>query len=186
MTEKYIMMELNDERMKHLSEILSNDSCKKILNLLAEKEASETDIANELGMPLNTAEYNIKKLVSAGMIETSKHWWSVKGKKIPVYKLSNKKIIISPKTGNKLKSIVPAVLITGFVSVLLRYYLISHQYGALDSANKLTESAGSAPMLATSSAGSVASTLLSSVWLWFLAGSLFALVIFIILNWRKL
>lgn len=90
MNEKYILLDLEDEKTKQIADVISNSSCKKILNLLAEKEASETDIAKELGIPINTAEYNIKKLEKAGMIEKSKHFWSVKGKKIHTYKLAKK------------------------------------------------------------------------------------------------
>ena len=98
MAEKYLMLNLEDEQLKNMAEVLSNKTCKKILDLLAEKNYSEADLAKDLGIPINTAEYNLKKLVNAGLIEKAKeHFWSVKGKKIPVYTLSNKKIIISPK-----------------------------------------------------------------------------------------
>lgn len=116
MKENYISIDLNDPRMKHLSEVLGNESCKKILNLLAENEWTETEIARELKMPLNSVDYNIKKLVNAGLIESSSYWWSVKGKKMPSYKVSNKKIIISPrKIGSSF--IIPLVA-TGIVAIL--------------------------------------------------------------------
>ena len=67
---------------------------KKILSLIAEKEATGSEIANELNLPLNTVGYNIDKLLKAGLIETSKNFfWSLKGKKMPTYKISNKKVI---------------------------------------------------------------------------------------------
>lgn len=186
MTEKYIMMDLDDKGMKHLAEVLANESCKKILDLLAEKEASETEIANELKVPLNTIDYNIKKLVSAGLIETSKHWWSVKGKKIPTYKVSNKKIIISPRT-SRWKSIVPAVFLTGVVSVLVKYYMIAQEAAPLlqDKVMEAASTSGSVPILASS--GNTFGMLTNSGnWLWFLAGGLVALIIFMVLNWRRL
>jgi DNA-binding transcriptional ArsR family regulator len=116
MTEKYISIDLNDPRMKDLSEILSNKSCKKILNLLAENEWTETEIARELKMPLNSVDYNIKKLAQAGLIESSNHWWSVRGKKMHAYKVSDKKIIISPK--KILSSFIIPVATTAIVAIL--------------------------------------------------------------------
>jgi DNA-binding transcriptional ArsR family regulator len=116
MADNYISIDLNDPRMKHLSEILGNESCKKILNLLAENEWTETEIARELKMPLNSVDYNIKKLVNAGLIESSSHWWSAKGKKMPSYKVSNKKIIISPRRMGS-SFIIPAIM-TGVVAIL--------------------------------------------------------------------
>ncbi len=118
MVESYISIDLNDPRMKHLSEVFGNESCKKILNLLAEKELTETDISKELKMPLNSVDYNIKKLVRAGLIESGSHWWSVKGKKMPSYRVSNKKIVISPRRISS-SFIVPLVMtvVVGFLGV---------------------------------------------------------------------
>lgn len=113
--EKFVLVSLEDERTGELAIALSNKTCKMILDLLAEKELSETEISKSLSIPLNTAEYNIKKLVKAGLIEEKKHFFSVKGKRIPVYKISNKHIVISPKktSFSKLKTSLPVVIIAG-------------------------------------------------------------------------
>ena len=50
-------------------------------------------------MPMNSVQYNISKLLEAGLIEEAKSWWSVKGKKMPTYKVANKLIVISPIIG---------------------------------------------------------------------------------------
>jgi DNA-binding transcriptional ArsR family regulator len=108
--------------MKQLSEVLSNKSCKKILDLLAENEWTETEIARELKMPLNSVDYNIKKLVQSGLIETSKHWWSIRGKKMHAYKVSDKKIIISPK--KIWNNFVIPTITTGIVAILGAWKLL--------------------------------------------------------------
>ena len=59
-SKKYIMLELDDEKLKVLTDVLSNKTAKKILEYLADKEASETEISNELKIPANTVNYNIK------------------------------------------------------------------------------------------------------------------------------
>jgi predicted transcriptional regulator len=122
MEEKYILFSMEDERLKDLSEALSNHSCKKIINLLSEKELTETDIARELNVPLNTIDYNIKKLVSTGLIEKTSHFWSIRGKKMPVYRLSNKKIIISPKKSISIRSLLISIIGTGLISWIMREY----------------------------------------------------------------
>ncbi len=122
MEEKYILFSMEDERLKDLSEALSNRSCKKIINLLSEKELTETDIARELNVPLNTIDYNIKKLVSTGLIEKTSHFWSIRGKKMPVYRLSNKKIIISPKKSISIRSLLISIIGTGLISWIMREY----------------------------------------------------------------
>jgi DNA-binding transcriptional ArsR family regulator len=97
MDEKSIMVPLDDVRAKYISEVIGNKSCKKILDHLAEEDSTVTDISQKLKMPLNTVDYNIKKLIKADLIEKVSYWWSVKGKKMPIYRVSNKKIIIYPK-----------------------------------------------------------------------------------------
>lgn len=121
--DKFILMGLDDEISKHIAEVLKNPTCKKILNLLGDvKEASEKDIADGLNIPINTVEYNINKLIKSGLVEKTKNFfWSVKGKKIPTYKLARKHIIISPNKKpdlNYLKTILPIILIAAILVVL--------------------------------------------------------------------
>jgi DNA-binding transcriptional ArsR family regulator len=201
MTEKYLLFSLDDEESRKLGEIISNPTCKKIANFLAEKEASETDISIELRIPLNTVDYNIKKLLSAGLIEKSKnHFWSVKGKRIETYKVANKLIVISPRKSNvysKLKGIVPVALICGLLTLLVSWYYSSSRAIALagkkitddisDNAGSfstaINEAQKSLPELASSLAGNGVA---SNFWIWFLAGALIAMIAFLVWNWKKL
>jgi len=112
--DKFILMGFNEAG--DIAEILKNKTCKKILDYLADrKEASEKDIADGLGMAINTVEYNLKKLIGSGLVKkTSNFFWSVKGKKIPMYKLAKKHIVISSgrkPSMNVLKNIFPVILI---------------------------------------------------------------------------
>ncbi len=124
MAEKYVLVSLKDEQAGKIADALSNKSCKKILDLLTEKEASETEIARQLNMPLNTADYNVKKLIKAGLIEEKRYLWSVKGKRIPIYKISNKHLIISPKKKgfSQLKSIFPVVFLSIIFTIFTLWY----------------------------------------------------------------
>jgi len=131
--DKFILMNLNDEISGYVAEALKNPTCKKILNLLGDvKEASEKDIADGLKMPINTVEYNINKLIKSALVEKTKYFfWSVKGKKIPMYKLARKHIIISPNKKpdiNYLKTILPVILIAAIlVAILSGIYLFPNQ-----------------------------------------------------------
>lgn len=192
MADKFILFSLEDEKSKKLGEVISNPTCKKIVNLLAEKELSESDIARELGMHLNTVEYNLNKLMESGLIEKAKHWWSVKGKKIDTYKVANKLIVISPKKNNvysKLKGIIPIVIISGILTALVAFYS-KLQEGVVYSAQKSADRLAEAPAQATNvaaGASEVANAVSSSpIWIWFLIGSLIAIIAFAIMNWKKL
>ncbi|MBS3075953.1 helix-turn-helix transcriptional regulator [Candidatus Pacearchaeota archaeon] len=127
MNDKFILMGLDDERSKDIAEVLGNKTCKKILDFLAEtKESSEKDISEGLKIPMNTAEYNLNKLIKSGLVEkTQNFFWSRKGKKIKIYKLARKHIIISPNKKfniNNLKAILPVLIAVFAIIALVLYF----------------------------------------------------------------
>jgi predicted ArsR family transcriptional regulator len=178
---KYLLISLEDEKAKHLAEVLSSKTAKKIINLLAEEsELSEKDISDKLEIPINTVEYNLKKLLQANIIEkTKKFFWSPKGRKIDLYQLSNKSIIIAPKGADisKFKSLLPAFIVAGIGTIGIKIFTGSEkvlqtaklEYVAQDT---LLEAA---PRAMDSSA-SIIQTL--PAWAWFLTGSLIIILIF--------
>ena len=191
MAEKYIAVDLNDENSERIAEILGNKTCKKILNLLSEKELSEGDIAKELKIPLNTVDYNVKKLADSGLIDKAKNFfWSVKGKKIGTYKIANKLIVISPKKSNvysKLKGIVPVILISGILTAFVAWYS-KVKFFAGEGLQKVAE-AGEKDLIAPATQEAISkgmAALYLNPWIWFLIGSLMAIIAFILWNWKKL
>ena len=184
------MVDLEDPRTGKIADAISNNTCKKILAVLSEKELSEGDISKELDIPLNTVGYNIKKLVEASLIEKSKQFfWSAKGKRIPVYKISNKRIIISPKS--MIRGIIPAVIISGFITLGIGLWNSATQRTA-QAASTLQKgitnisATAEAGAMAKESAGEISAAIISSnAWLWFLTGALTALFIFLIWNWFR-
>ena len=196
------MVDLGDERSKKIAEVLGNNTCKKIIDYLADvKEVSEKDISDKLSIPINTAEYNLKKLVESGLVEKTKNFfWSVKGRKIDMYRLSNKKIVISTKSS--FKGILPAfiaVLAGSFVIKVLTDRLNSKNYNVNQVAD-ISKDAGSvmlnAPMEKVGPAQSFVSSVQnicvntnsfnSEAWAWFLIGGLFIILIFLLINQYKL
>ena len=181
MNKKYLLFSLEDSRLKSIAEILKNKTAGKIINFLSEKEeASEKDISEKLGIPLNTAEYNIRKMVQAGIIEESKNFfWSPKGRKIKMYRFSNKSIVISPK-GSKLnqqiKQIIPIALMSGIAAVAVKFYF-SAQRAVVATQEEAFALAADASAKAAESA-SIINT--ENYWLWFLAGAVFAIIILVL------
>lgn len=122
--DKFILLGLDDSRAGKIAEVLKNKTCKKMLDFLAEtKEASEKDISKALNIPINTIEYNLKKLIKASLVKKAKNFfWSVKGRKIPMYSLAKKHIIISPNkkpSVTALKSILPITTIIAAIALLV-------------------------------------------------------------------
>jgi len=179
------MVSFEDARMSKLADVLGNKTCKKIIDFLAEKEASKTDISRELKIPLNTVEYNINKLVEAGLIEKAKtFFWSTKGKKIMTYKVSNKSIVISPKTSNKVKSIVAVVAASGILAFLIKTF--SPQPQVTEKMVQEAREFGENITAGAQVSQNIMTSLALEPWLWFLFGALIVLIIFLILNWKKL
>ena len=118
MSDKSLLLDLDDPRAARVAEVIANSTCKRILYALADGEMSESEIAGKLSLPLNTVGYNVKKLMEAELIEqTGGILWSVKGKRGRRYKVSGKRIILSPK--QRLKGIVPAILaVLGFAGIV--------------------------------------------------------------------
>jgi len=191
--DKFIMVSLNDKRMKSLSEVLGNKTCKKIIEYLAEnKEASEKDLSDAIKVQINTVEYNLRKLLESGFIQKRKNFfWSKKGKKILMYEITNKLIIISPKRfpEEKIKSILPSVILLfagtfalwAYEKIIVAGNSVEKVYTANPTIiNNLANANGKIEN------GTSFSVLGNPLWFWFLIGGLFVLFVFSIVNWRKL
>ena len=183
MNKKYVMFDLDDERILSLSNVLSNKTCKKILEYLADKEASETEISYELKLPANTVNYNIKQLLESGFIEKTKDsFWSVKGKKIAKYKVAKKSIVISPKSSN-FKGALATVLVTAIGAIFIKVYSDGVQL-AKNVAQKTQDFADAGAEVLSSNSDIITSPVASQFntnWEWFLLGGMFALVIYFLI-----
>ena len=181
MANSSLNIDLTDPRTGKIAEAIANKTCKDILILLSEEEMREVDIAKRLGLAMNTTEYNLKKLIESGLVEKSKtFFWSVKGKKTPVYRVANKRIIISPKT--MIKGVVPAVLISGLIAFGIKIYGDSKSVlqtasnsAGIAAPNLETALRASSDIAAASSAG-------FGAWLWFLLGACAAILLIVL--WR--
>ena len=125
--ESFLMVSLDEDKSKKLAQVLSNDTSRKILDLLSKKDLmTETQIAKELNIPLSTAHYNLNLLVKSDLVNDDQFTYSKKGKKINHYSLSNKYVIIAPKKSSKifdkLKDFLPIVLISGLASLVIKYF----------------------------------------------------------------
>jgi len=178
MNKKYLLLSLDDSRMKNIAEILGNKTSNKIIYFLSEvKEASEKDIADGLKSPLNTVGYNLKKMIQAGIVEETKNFfWSSKGKKIKMYKFANKSILISPKQkkiSSEVKQILPIALLSGLAAAAIKFYFANKQTTTEDASVALYA------MQKTADVGNNFISASQYYWLWFLSGTFFSIALFI-------
>ncbi|MBS3167623.1 winged helix-turn-helix transcriptional regulator [Candidatus Woesearchaeota archaeon] len=125
--DKFILLNIEDPKSKELAQVISSNTSRKILDILAEQDLSETEISKKLNLPLSTTHYNTQQLLNANIIEKKGFMWSDKGKKIYIYKLANKLIIIAPKNQSsnfyeKLKEIIPMFTIGTLASIGIYLY----------------------------------------------------------------
>jgi len=122
---KFLMVSLEDDQAHALANVLSNKSCRKILEHLADKQDTETGIAKALGMAASTVHYNLSQLKKGGLVEVEEFHYSKKGKVVNHYKLSNQYILIAPKSSfglkEKLKSLLPVIPLAGGIGLALSY-----------------------------------------------------------------
>lgn len=192
----FLLLSLEDEKAKKLSNVIGSGTCRKILDFLANRDATETELSTQLDIPISTVDYNLKQLVDAGLVKATEFHYSEKGKEVNHYSLANKYIIIAPKTteslANKLKKILPVVAMVAITGYAIQFF-------SGTGANAVMKTAG-APMLEAAprvadmaqAAGDVAPEAISfaqatgSQWQLaglFILGGLFALGVYTVYNY---
>ncbi|MFB5620474.1 MAG: ArsR/SmtB family transcription factor [Nitrosopumilus sp.] len=117
----------DDEKIKLVGEIFSNDSSRKILNLLnAGNEMTINEIAQNTDLSLALVTHHLKRMQSAQLVKVSKIGRSIKGNDMKYYSATNQSLLIVPSK-EPVKSIVNslkkfskfvAIGLAGFVSWL--------------------------------------------------------------------
>ena len=144
MKEKFLLVSLAEDKAQKLAQVIANPSARKILDYLAEKDATQTEIAKNLNIPLSTTHYNLNQLMEGGLVKVEEFHYSAKGKEMNHYSLVNKYIIIAPKMTwglkQRLQSILPVVAITAAISVIAQW-LSTLQSGAIKAAQQIAPAA---------------------------------------------
>ena len=187
--ETFVLVSLEEEKAKKLAEVLSNDTARRILDLLAQGESSALDISKKLNVPLPTVLYNLNSLVKSSLVETKEFVWSTKGKEINIYTLARKYIVIAPSGAkgikNQLKNILPATLVSFGLSAIL--YAASKMQKTQSISLKTTDMAQEASMalVATPPAVSQNAFNLQQFSIYFFFGSIFAILVYVIVSLIK-
>jgi len=194
--ESFLLVSLKENQAKKLAQVISNESCRKILDYLGENnDSTESELAEKLSVPISTVHYNLKHLTDAGLVTAEEYHYSQKGKEVLHYKLANKYIIIAPKSTfgikEKLKSILPvglvAIAAAGFISAF--GWLKAGMFGSVQKAAELAaveapqrifESAAqdAAAGGAAEAANAVAQYSGLNPAIWFIIGAFFTLAVY--------
>lgn len=121
----FLLVSLQEKEAKKLAQIVSNDTCRKILEYLGEHESTETELAQKLNLAISTVHYNLQALQKGGLVESKEFHYSEKGREVSHYKLANKYIIIAPKATfglkEKLRNILPIGIIALGAAIIIEW-----------------------------------------------------------------
>jgi predicted transcriptional regulator len=184
----FLLLSLEEGKAKKLANVIGSDACRKILDLLAQQSATETQISTKLSMPLSTVHYNIQQLLKSGLVKADEFHYSEKGREVDHYSIANKYIIIAPKSveglAEKLKKVLPVfafVAVTGAVlDPLSRFFGNPQVSKAAESIPR--ELASGAVQESVRSAADFSGTAVTSgptIGIWFVLGALFALIVYV-------
>ncbi|MBW3015079.1 helix-turn-helix domain-containing protein [Candidatus Woesearchaeota archaeon] len=156
----FLLVSLQEDKAKEVAQIITNRTCRKILDFLAENEDStESKIAKELKLAISTVHYNLEALRKAKLVESDEFHYSIKGKEVNHYRLASKYIIIAPKSTwgikEKLRSILPIGLMTAGAAFVINWlsrgmYKVSSATKSFGFAGQLSETMSVAPQVAES------------------------------------
>jgi predicted transcriptional regulator len=97
MAEHVLVLEPGDVRAQKIAKAMASPTAGDILQLLAENQKSLTDITERLALPMNTAKYHVDNLLDAGIISVADTKYSVKGREVKIYSLTNQLLIVAPR-----------------------------------------------------------------------------------------
>ena len=94
--EKVEILSTDDEKIKLIGSLLSNDASRNILKLLFEQEMTANDIAKKTGMLLSLVIFHLQKMQEAGIVTISKIGKNSKGHDMKYYGTTKLAVIILP------------------------------------------------------------------------------------------
>jgi DNA-binding transcriptional ArsR family regulator len=203
--EKLLILPLNDASSKKISQIMASDTARDILEVLASAPRSASEIAEKLGIPLTTVQYNLEKLCDAGLVKVERTRYSRKMKPVKLYAPQRKFVVIAPvKTEKKdviaaLKRYLTVIVFAAFGSVAVELLAMRMGRPIEDFAIRSTQEAGNgggggapAPMYAPTPApladkglgAGLGFDFFAHPGLWFLLGCLFVIALVFFMEYR--
>ena len=150
--EKLLILSLNDENSKKISQIISNDTARNILEAVASKPLSASEIAEKLGVPLTTVQYNLEKLNDVGLVKVERIKHSEKRKPVKMYAPQRKFVVIIPEKTNRkdviavLKRYLTVIFFAVAGSGLIEFLTMKREIPAWEEATRsIPEKGGGVP-----------------------------------------
>ncbi|MCK9631859.1 MAG: helix-turn-helix domain-containing protein [Methanoregula sp.] len=117
MTDNVLVLEPGDEQAQKIGKAMGSPTAGDILQLLADGPKSLTDISDRLSLPMNTAKYHVENLLGAGIISVEDTKYSVKGREVKLYSLTNQLLIVAPRRSDIRSMLLKYASLFGIVAV---------------------------------------------------------------------
>ena len=99
MTDGVVVLEPGDDRAKKIGRAIASETAGDVVAILRKKEeATLTEIASELGIPITSAKYHVEQLLEADIIRIVRTKYSEKGREVKVYGVRDQIVIMNPGT----------------------------------------------------------------------------------------
>ena len=135
MTDSVLILEPGDERAQKIAKAMASQTANDILNFLGEGQKSQTEITERLAIPFTTVQYHIENLLDAGLIAVAATRYSVKGREIKYYALTDQLLIVAPRQANVRSLLLKyaslfGIVIFGSLAIMLASPLMTMQSGS--------------------------------------------------------
>ncbi|OPX63787.1 transcriptional regulator [Methanoregula sp. PtaB.Bin085] len=117
MTENVVFLEPGDERAQKIAKAMGSQTASDILQILGEGPKSLTDITERLNIPMNTAKYHVENLLDAGLIAVEQTKYSIKGREVKIYTLTNQLLVVAPRQTNVRSLLLKYASLFGIVAL---------------------------------------------------------------------
>lgn len=122
--ERFVVVPLGSDSKK-IGQVIGSESCRRILDSLATEPASASQLAEKMEVPLTTVQYDIEKLLGAGLIRVERVVRTEKMRQMKIYGPVRKLIVVVPE---RLASGSPADILKkylgAFIGILLAGTLV--------------------------------------------------------------
>jgi DNA-binding transcriptional ArsR family regulator len=117
MADNVVFLEPGDERAQKIAKAMGSQTANDILQILGDGPRSLTDITERLNIPMNTAKYHIENLLDAGLIAVEQTKYSIKGREVKIYMLTNRLLVVAPRQSNVRSLLLKYASLFGIVAV---------------------------------------------------------------------
>jgi DNA-binding transcriptional ArsR family regulator len=117
MADPVVVLEPGGERAQKIAKAMASQTAGDILRLVGEGPKTSTEISENLALPMTTAKYHIENLLEAGLISVASTKYSIKGREVKVYTLTNQLLIVAPKQLNVRSLLMKYAALFGIVAV---------------------------------------------------------------------